>query len=110
MQIEQRHQLGQREAIARIDGFLDELVRRQPPAGVTIKDARKSWSGNRMTFSFAAGRGFFSTTIEGVMEVTADRVVVDSDLPPLIKGVVGEERIRSVIGRELGRVLGDGKA
>jgi hypothetical protein len=110
MQIEQRHDLGQREAIARIDRFLDELMQRQPPGGITIKSARKDWTGNRMSFSIAASKGFFGTTIEGVMEVSADRVVVDSDLPALVKGIVGEDRIREVIAGELGRILADARA
>jgi hypothetical protein len=108
MQIEQPHKLGESKAITRIDRFLDDLMRRQPPGGVTIKDARKDWDGNRMNFSFAAAKGLFSTTIRGVMQVEKDRVVVTSEIPALVKGVLGEERIREVIARELGRIL-DGK-
>jgi hypothetical protein len=110
MQIEQRHELGQKEAIRRIDTFLDELMRREPPGGVTIKHARKDWDGNRMSFSVAAAKGFFGATIQGVMEVMADRVVVNSDLPALLQGVVGEDRIRDTIARELGRLLGPAPA
>jgi hypothetical protein len=110
MRIEQPHDLGEAKAIKRLDHFLDALMRRQPPGGVTIKDARKEWDGNRMNFSFAAAKGFFSTTIRGVMEVTRDRVVLRSELPALVKGVVGEDRIKETIARELGRILGDGKA
>jgi hypothetical protein len=110
MQIEQRHELGQKEAITRIDSFLDDLMRREPPGGVTIRNARKDWDGNRMSFSFAAGKGFFGTTIQGVMEVLADRVIVNSELPALLKGVVGEDRIRDTIARELGRLLGSARA
>jgi hypothetical protein len=106
MQIEQRHDLGQKEAIRRIDTFLEDLMRRQPPAGVTIKNAQKDWEGNRMSFSFGAAKGFFGATIQGVMEVMADRVVVHSELPALLKGIVGEDRIREAIARELGRLLG----
>jgi hypothetical protein len=108
MHIEQPHRLGEAKAISRIDHFLEDLMQRRPPGGVTIRDARKEWDGNRMNFSFAAGKGFLSTTIRGVMEVTKDRVVVTSELPALVRSVVGEERIREVIGRELGRVLGNG--
>jgi hypothetical protein len=109
MQIEQSHGLGEAKAISRIDHFLDDLMQRQPPGGVSITDARKEWDGNRMNFSFAAGKGFFSTTIRGVMEVTNDRVVVTSEIPALVRSVVGEERIREVIARELDRILSDGR-
>ena len=106
MRVEQRHNLGQQEAASRIDQFLDSLMRQQPPGGITIKDAQKSWDGNRMHFSFTAGKGMFGATIRGLMEVTDSEVVVDSELPPLVKGFVGEDRIQQTISRELGRLLG----
>jgi hypothetical protein len=104
MRIEQPHALGQQEAIRRIDHFLDRLVQ-EPPGGVTIKEARKDWDGNRMTFSFTASRGFFGTTIRGLMEVLDDRVVVESELPSLVKSILGEERIQHAISTELGSML-----
>ena len=109
MEIEQPHALGQAKAISRIDSFLDDLMQRQPPGGVTIKDARKEWDGNRMNFSLAAGRGFLSTTIRGVMEVTRNKVVLTSELPALVKSLVGEDRIRQTISRELARILDGAK-
>lgn len=105
MRIEQTHTLGQQNAISRIDQFLDSLMRQQPPGGVTIKDPQKEWDGNRMNFSFTAAKGMFGATIKGLMEVTEDRVVVDSELPALIKGFVGEQRIQDTISKELGRLL-----
>jgi hypothetical protein len=76
-----------------------------PPAGVTVKDARRDWHGNRMSFSFTASKGFFGTTIEGLMRVTEDKVVVESELPSLVRNLLGEERIRHVIAEQLGKVL-----
>src|SRR5450759_4605036 len=72
MRIEQSHSLGQQEAIGRIDQFLERLVQ-EPPGGVTIKDAKKDWDGNRMNFSFTAAKGFFGTSVRGLMEVMDDQ-------------------------------------
>ncbi len=107
MYIEEPHDLGQQEAIARIDSFLEALMQQQPPGGVTIKNPAKRWDGNTMHFSFTASKGFFGTTIRGQLHVEDNRVVMDSDLPALVRSVVGEDRIREVISRELGRVLGE---
>jgi hypothetical protein len=104
MRIEQPHALGQQEAIRRVDRFLDRLIQ-DPPGGARIGDPRKSWDGNRMTFAFAITRGFFGTSFSGWMDVTDDRVVVESELPPLIRSFLGEERIRQVIAEHLGNVL-----
>jgi hypothetical protein len=105
MRIEQPHSLGREEASHRIDRFLDNLMRRQPPGGVTVKDPHKSWAGHTMNFSFTAAKGLFGTAIRGLMHVHDDRVVVESELPVLVKSFVGEGRIKEVISRELGRIL-----
>jgi hypothetical protein len=104
MRIEQPHALGQQEAIGRVNGLLDRLIK-NPPGGATIKEIRKRWDGERLTFSFAVSRGFLGAEFSGTMDVTDDRVVVASELPALVKGFVGEERIRQVIADHLGTVL-----
>jgi hypothetical protein len=104
MRIEQPHTLGRQEAIDRVDRLLERLIQ-EPPGGVTIEDPRKVWDGNRMTFSCAIARGFFGTSFRGSMDVTDDLVVVESELPPLVKSLLGEERIQQVISVHLGAVL-----
>jgi hypothetical protein len=104
MRLEHSHALGRPAAIERIDQFLGRLAQ-SPPGGVTLKDAVRAWDGNRMTFSFTASRGFFSTTIAGVMEVTDDAVIVDADLPSLVRNLVGEERVREAVADGLTQVL-----
>jgi hypothetical protein len=104
MRIEQPHELGRQEAMTRIDRFLDGLSK-APPGGVTIKDARKEWDGNRMTFSFTAAKGPFGTAIRGQMDVMDDQVVVESELPMLVKNFLGEDRIRHAISSGLENML-----
>jgi hypothetical protein len=104
MRIEQSHMLGREAAMSRIDQFLERLAG-NPPGGVTIKEARRDWDGNRMNFAFTAAKGFLGTSIRGVMDVTDDAVVIESDLPPLVRNLLGEDRIRHIIATELGGVL-----
>jgi hypothetical protein len=104
MRIERPHTLGRQEAIGRVDRVLDRLIQ-EPPGGVTIRDPRKTWDGNRMTFSFGIAKGFFTTSFRGSMDVMDDRVVVESELPPLVRTFLGEERIGQVILEHLGHVL-----
>jgi hypothetical protein len=104
MRIEQPHTLGRQEAAGRVDRFLDRLIQ-EPPGGVSIKNPVKSWDGNRMTFGFAITKGFFGTAFSGWMDVSEDLVVVESELPPLVRSFLGEERIRRVISEHLGNLL-----
>ena len=104
MRIEQSHKLGQEAAKSRIDQVLERLVQ-NPPGGVTVKDAQREWEGNRMNFSFKAAEGVLWHNDQGVMEVLDDKVIVESELPALVKNLLGEDRIRHVIADQLGNVL-----
>src|SRR5437660_11570346 len=97
MHIERTHNVGKKEAIHKIDTFLDELMRRQFPGGVAIKEASRSWSDNAMRFSFKAKKSIFGTTISSVIRVNDDSVVMNCDLPGLVTSFVSEDQIRNLI-------------
>ena len=101
MHIERSHNISKEEASHKIDIFVDDLMRRQFPGGVTIKEPSKSWSDNAMRFSFKAKKGFIGTTISGVIRVNDHSIVVDSDLPGLVTTFVSEDKIRDVINEQL---------
>ncbi len=105
MRIERNHNLGKEEAVHRIDSFLDDLMSRQFPGGITIEEPSKSWSDNVMSFSFKAKRGFFGTTISGAIHVNDDSLVMHSDLPGLVTAFVSEDKIRNVINQQLENVF-----
>jgi hypothetical protein len=105
MHIEHPHQLAAEEAIRRIDAALEDLLRRDPPGGVTVSKAEKHWTGNRMDFSVAAGRGFLSAAMKGTVLVTPDHVIVDTALPALVRSFVGESRVEQELRQELDRLL-----
>ena len=105
MRIEHPHALGRQEAISRLDHLLDALVK-DPPGGAEISNIVKEWDDNRMRFSFTASKGGFGTTIRGTLDVTDDRVVVDADLPALVKAVLGEARVQQAVSGGLRDVLG----
>jgi Putative polyhydroxyalkanoic acid system protein (PHA_gran_rgn) len=101
MHIERKHNLRKEVAIQEIDTFLDDLISRQVPGGITIKEPSKSWSDDVMRFSFKARKGFFGTTISGVIRVNDDSVIVDSDLPGVVTAFVSEDKIRNAINEQL---------
>jgi hypothetical protein len=100
MRIERIQNVGQQEAIRRIDTSLDELMQRYLPHSA-IRDPSKSWSGNTMSCSARLKKGPFGATISGNICVTDQSVVVDSDLPRVITTFVSEAKIRDVIGEWL---------
>ena len=105
MHIERSHNVDKDEAIHKIDTFLDDLMHRQFPGGVTIKEPFKSWSDDAMHFSFAAKKGFIATAISGIIRVNNDSIVIDSDLPGLVTTFISEDKIRDVINEQLDRLF-----
>ena len=105
MHIERPHQLGQAEAIRRIDTFLDNLMQRPLPGGVTIQDPSKTWAGHVMTFSFKAKKGWVGATIAGTLRVEEQTVVLDSALPGMVTAFLHEDQIRASISEQLDGIL-----
>lgn len=101
MRIERKHKTSQKEAIKKIDSFLDELMKREFPGGVVVKEPTKSWSGNKMDFSFKVKKGFVGTKIEGAIQVEDGKIILDSDLPGLVKTLVSEDKISDVVSKQI---------
>lgn len=101
MRIERNHKASQQEAIQKIDTFLDELAKRDFPGGVVVKEPTKSWSGNTMNFSFKLKKGLVSTKLAGDIQVEDGKIIMNSQLPGLIKTFVSEEKISDVIGQQI---------
>src|SRR5437660_12901929 len=101
MHIERNHNLGKGEAIHKIDTFLDDLMSRQFPGGITIQESSKSWFDNTMRSSFKARNGIIGTTSTRLIRVNDGTVVMDSDLPGLVTMFVSEDKIRNVINEQL---------
>jgi len=101
MHIERNHNLGKEDAVHKIDSFLDDLMSRQVPGGITIEEPSKSWSDNVMRLSLNAHPGFFGTPISGMVRVHDDSVIMDSDLPRLVTAFVSEDKIRNLINQQL---------
>ncbi len=101
MRIERNHKASQQEAIQKIDSFLDELMKRDFPGGVVVKDPTKSWSGNTMHFSFRLKKGLIGTKIAGDIQVEDGKIIMNSELPGLVKTFVSEDKISDVIGEQI---------
>jgi Putative polyhydroxyalkanoic acid system protein (PHA_gran_rgn) len=99
--LERSHKVDKDEAIRRIDTFLDELMRSRLPAGVTIKDLSKTWTGDTMNFSFKPKKGFISLgAVSGIVHVSSNSIAMDAGVPPLITKFVSEQTISKVINKQ----------
>jgi|SRR3989338_2473442 len=106
MRIEKTHGTTKEEAVKKIDGFLQELIQRQFPGGVTIRNPRKVWKGDYMSFSFEAKKSWVpAQTIAGTLNVDAEKVVLDANLPGMVATFVPEEKVRQVIDENFAKLF-----
>ena len=106
MLINQRHGTSQAEAVKKINNFLNDLMKREFPSGVKIKDPEKRWNGNVMNFSFRAQKGLMGTTISGTVSVTDTEVSLNSTLPGIITTFVSEDKVKDVITKQFKELFG----
>jgi hypothetical protein len=72
---------------------------------VALVDQTKSWNGNVMTFSMTAKAGFIALPLAGTVTVDDVNVVIDCDLPALVKQFIGEDKLKADIERHLTTLL-----
>ncbi len=106
MNIKLPHHTTKENAIKKIDSVLDNLMKAELPAGVQLKKPQKSWSGNKMDFSFKAAKGMLlSVSISGTVTVSETDVEMVSDLPDIVKTLMSEEQIKAVIVQEFKKLF-----
>jgi hypothetical protein len=98
------HYKTREEAIALIAAD-DDLFAGAAGGSVEIVDQKKEWVGSSMTYSFVGRVGFISVPMSGTLEVDDVNVTVTSELPPMVKNYVGEEKVAAGIEKQLRRVL-----
>lgn len=96
MRISISHNKTRQDAIKAIDEGTDKFM--QGVAGpVQITDQRKVWNGSTMDFGFVGRMGPFSTPLNGTLEVTDTDIVIDVELPGILKSLVPEEKVRTEV-------------
>lgn len=106
MHITLNHKTEQKTAIGKIDNFLTELMKKDFPAGVKIKDPEKNWDDSRMRFSFKVKKGFLlSVTLRGIITVTKDEIIMDCEIPSIITTFVSEDKIKEVITNQVNEIF-----
>jgi hypothetical protein len=90
------HALGQEEALARLQRFLEDIERQYAPQ---VSDVRGEWEQNRLEFGFVAS----GLSIDGAMVVEHEVVEVSGPLPLIAAMFRG--RIEQTIRDELARLL-----
>jgi len=109
MRVTIEHQLGQAEAMRRVDQSATQLFASASGAGVEIRGLQKSWDHNVLTFSFTGKMGPFTAPVRGTTTVTDRALTVDVDLG-IVEKFMPEEKIRRDIEAGARQMLADDSA
>lgn len=90
------HQLGQEEALKRIQSVLKNVEAR---FGSQVKDLKQNWNGSTGDFSFSV----MNMPVSGTLSVNSSEVSLDSKLP--MAAAMFQGKIKSVIMEEAAKVL-----
>lgn len=99
------HQKTQLEAIGVVDQAASELFASIVSGPVQLVNQKKYWTGPSMEFSFQAQVGFISIPLSGTAVVDDLNVVIDCELPGLVKSFIGEDKIRHSLEHKVKRLL-----
>ena len=97
MRVTIAHDRGRQEARRIVDQSADELILTVAAGPVKIVDPVKQWDGNTMTFSFRGKMGLFGATVHGTVLVNEKDIVIDVELPGMVKRFVAEDKIRGAL-------------
>lgn len=105
MHIELNHKTEQKTAVSKIDNFLTELMKKDFPGGVKIKNPEKEWNGSKMNFSFRAKKGLMGITLKGSIIVTGEKIILDCEIPGMLKTFVSEDKSEEVITNQVNEIF-----
>jgi hypothetical protein len=105
MTVEKKNSYGKEEAKKKIENLISKFKNESFPGGVTVSEVEQEWNGDQLNFSFKAKKGFLGTTVKGKVGVTEEKIVLDTEIPGLVKNFVNEDQIKSVIQQKMDEYL-----
>ena len=110
MRVEIKNSLGKEAAINKIDGTIESLRARALPSGVEVSEFTKAWTDNVLNVSARAGKGFFKATVAAKATVEEDKVIVEIELPAMMKALLPAEKIEEGVRGGLTPLLNGGSS
>lgn len=105
MKITIAHKRTRLEAIQLVDKGATGLFAGAAGPSVEIVDQQKEWDGNVMQFSFTGKMGFIAVPLRGTITVDDVDIVVDCELPSLVKNFIGDGKVSASIEKKIRLLL-----
>jgi hypothetical protein len=101
MLIEHPYSFDKNSARNNIDDYIDKLKDLQFPGNFKITELLKSWSDNEMQYSLCLKQGSIERRIKGILRLKDDMIIINFELPEVVKNFIKEEKLESLIKMHL---------
>ncbi len=97
MRIIVRHTKGREEAARIVDDSIANLLQTDIPKPFRMAEMRKQWTGSTLQFQTAVTMGPLRMPIHGVVQVTDTEVIIDIELPSLLRRFIPEHKLQEAV-------------
>jgi hypothetical protein len=105
MYLEYKYNLDRDTARGRIDRYVEKLENLQFAGGFAVEDLKKSWTGDEMQFSFNLKKMIIDRRIKGNFRLKGQVLIMDFEVPDIVKNFVTEDKIEETIRKNLDTIL-----
>jgi hypothetical protein len=105
MYMEYKHNLDRDTVKERIDHYVDKLDNLQFSGGFAVEDLKKSWTEDEMQFSFYLKKMVIERRIKGNFRLKDQLLIIDFEVPDIVKNLVTEDNIEKTIRKNLDTIL-----
>lgn len=105
MYIEYPHNLNKDILKEQIDKYVSKLNKLEFYSNFKISDLNRSWSNYEMMCSMTIKQSFLERRLKGLIQVKDDMIIIEFEVPDVIKNFVREEKLKFLITKHLDNVI-----
>ena len=97
MRVTVTHNKGLQGVMKIVDDSADQLMASATTGPVVVTDVNRRWEGSTLHFSFTGRMGLLSAPIKGYVQCNESDVVIEVELPGLLKHFLSEDKVRAQV-------------
>jgi hypothetical protein len=88
-----------------IDKYVSKLNKLEFNGSFKMTGLHKSWTNYDMMFSLLLKQGFLERRIKGVLQIKDEMILLEFEVPDIVKNFIREEKLQHLIMKHLDNVI-----
>ncbi|GEM_PF-5088227 len=105
MYIEYPHNLNKDLLKQKIDKYVSKLNKMEFYSNFKISDFNRNWNNYEMLYSLNIKQSFLERRMKGFLQIKDEIIIIEFDMPDIIKNFVREEKLQLIIKNHLDNVI-----